>query len=297
VAVNCGAIPSELLESELFGHEKGAFTGAITARRGRFEMAEGGTLFLDEIGDMSLPMQVKILRVLQERTYERVGSSRSVHCDVRIVAATHRDLEESIVKGSFREDLYYRLNVFPIEMPALRERLEDLPLLIEDLTAAQERSGHGGVQLTADAVHALRAYHWPGNVRELSNLIERLAVLHPEGQVTAGELPARYRGQIAAAPVSCGVDAVEDEDETLAAMTQFKPMVQAALTRLPLDGLDLKEYIESIEISLIRQALDSCFGVVAHAAKLLHTRRTTLVEKLRKYGLHRDLVEREQLKA
>jgi sigma-54 specific flagellar transcriptional regulator A len=175
VAVNCGAIPSELLESELFGHEKGAFTGAITARRGRFEMAEGGTLFLDEIGDMSLPMQVKILRVLQERTYERVGSSRSIHCDVRIIAATHRNLEESIVKGSFREDLYYRLNVFPIEMPPLRERLEDLPLLIEDLVEAQTRSGHGEVRLSPEAVHALRAYHWPGNVRELSNLIERLA--------------------------------------------------------------------------------------------------------------------------
>ena len=298
VAVNCGAIPSELLESELFGHEKGAFTGAITARRGRFEMAEGGTLFLDEIGDMSLPMQVKILRVLQERTYERVGSSRSVHCDVRIVAATHRNLEESIVKGSFREDLYYRLNVFPIEMPALRDRLEDLPLLIEDLIATQERSGHGGVQLAADAVHALRAYHWPGNVRELANLIERLAVLHPDGSVRAADLPPRYRGPLAAA--NCGVAAVaEEEDEvvTPAILPVDPAATPSLLSRLPQNGLDLKEYIESIEITLIRQALQSTSGVVAHAAKLLHTRRTTLVEKLRKYGLHRDLAEREQLKA
>jgi len=296
VAVNCGAIPSELLESELFGHEKGAFTGAITARRGRFEMAEGGTLFLDEIGDMSLPMQVKILRVLQERTYERVGSSRSVHCDVRIIAATHRNLEESIVKGSFREDLYYRLNVFPIEMPALRDRLEDLPLLIDDLTAMQERSGHGGVQLAPDAVHALRAYHWPGNVRELSNLIERLAVLFPEGQVRAADLPARYRGQLAAA--NCGVEAVADDDDVVTpAILPVPSAATPALTRLPQDGLDLKEYIESIEINLIRQALQNTCGVVAHAAKLLNTRRTTLVEKLRKYGLHRDLAEREQLKA
>jgi len=296
VAVNCGAIPSELLESELFGHEKGAFTGAITARRGRFEMAEGGTLFLDEIGDMSLPMQVKILRVLQERTYERVGSSRSVHCDVRIIAATHRNLEESIVKGSFREDLYYRLNVFPIEMPALRDRLEDLPLLIEDLTAIQARSGHGGVQLAPDAVHALRAYHWPGNVRELANLIERLAVLFPEGQVRGADLPARYRGQLTAA--NCSVQAVADDDDVVTpAILPLQPEAAPGPMQLPPDGLDLKEYIEGIEINLIRQALQNTGGVVAHAAKLLNTRRTTLVEKLRKYGLHRDLAEREQLKA
>jgi sigma-54 specific flagellar transcriptional regulator A len=294
VAVNCGAIPSELLESELFGHEKGAFTGAITARRGRFEMAEGGTLFLDEIGDMSLPMQVKILRVLQERTYERVGSSRSVHCDVRIVAATHRNLEEAIVKGCFREDLYYRLNVFPIEMPALRDRLEDLPLLIEDLVAAQAQAGHGCVHLTADAVHALRAYHWPGNVRELSNLIERMAVLFPDGQVGMNDLPQRYRGQAVVVPT--GIDAVDDSAEPLPAGL-FHAQPAPATPRLPHEGLDLKDYIETIELSLIRQALHNSGGVVAHAAKLLNTRRTTLVEKLRKYGLHRDLAEREPLKA
>ena len=159
-------------------------------------MADGGTLFLDEIGDMTLPMQVKILRVLQERTYERVGSNRSMRCEVRIIAATHRNLEENIVKGTFREDLFYRLNVFPIEMPALRERLEDLPLLIDDLIDAMRRNGHGSVRLSADAVHALRAYHWPGNVRELSNLIERLAgaAPAPDGghRRTAGALPAEH---------------------------------------------------------------------------------------------------------
>ncbi|MDR3416969.1 MAG: sigma-54 dependent transcriptional regulator [Nevskia sp.] len=298
VAVNCGAIPSELLESELFGHEKGAFTGAITARRGRFEMAEGGTLFLDEIGDMSLPMQVKILRVLQERTYERVGASRSLHCDVRIIAATHRNLEEAIVKGSFREDLFYRLNVFPIEMPPLRERLEDLPLLIDELIAAQERNGHGGVRLAADAVHSLRAYHWPGNVRELSNLVERLAVLHPDGVVSAAELPLRYRGQGGVvAPAPAAVQPSEDEQPSLLPLRSASVTVLESTTQLPQDGIDLKDYIEAIEISLIRQALQNSCGVVAHAAKLLNTRRTTLVEKLRKYGLHRDFVEREQLKA
>jgi sigma-54 specific flagellar transcriptional regulator A len=327
VAVNCGAIPSDLLESELFGHEKGAFTGAITSRKGRFEMADGGTLFLDEIGDMTLPMQVKILRVLQERTYERVGSNRSMRCEVRIIAATHRNLEENIVKGTFREDLFYRLNVFPIEMPALRERLEDLPLLIDDLIDAMRRNGHGSVRLSADAVHALRAYHWPGNVRELSNLIERLAVLHPHQTVGIAELPARYRQNIplpvpavAPTPVTMSVPAVADDElEAVAishrvgmpmpasagasslsaagftALSPLPPLVSASstyfpagATQLPPDGVNLKDHIETIELALIKQALAQSSGVVAHAAKLLNTRRTTLVEKLRKYGLQRD---------
>jgi sigma-54 dependent transcriptional regulator, flagellar regulatory protein len=156
VAVNCGAIPHELLESELFGHEKGAFTGAITTRKGRFELAEGGTLFLDEIGDMPLAMQVKILRVLQERRYERVGGTRTTACDVRIITATHRNLEDAITKGHFREDLFYRLNVFPIETPPLRERLEDLPLLITELSQGPAARQAGGVTLAAETIHALR---------------------------------------------------------------------------------------------------------------------------------------------
>ena len=300
VAVNCGAIPSELLESELFGHEKGAFTGAITARKGRFEMADGGTLFLDEIGDMSLPMQVKILRALQERTYERVGSNRSVRCDVRVIAATHRNLEDSIAKGTFREDLFYRLNVFPIEMPPLRERLEDLPLLIEDLVAGIERNGHGSIRLAPDAVHTLRAYHWPGNVRELSNLIERLAVLHPRATVGMQHLPQRYRaGTLAVTPA----DELPEErhDAMVASAGLAPPPIQqsmTALSQLPPEGVDLKSHIESIEMALIRQALEQSSGVVAHAAKLLNTRRTTLVEKLRKYGLTRELaMDSEQMSA
>src|SRR5687767_4297952 len=165
VAVNCGAIPAELLESELFGHEKGAFTGAVTARKGRFEIAEGGTLFLDEIGDMSPTMQVKLLRVLQERVFERVGNHIPMRCNVRIIAATHRNLEESITRGTFREDLFHRLNVFPIEMPPLRSRIGDLPLLVRDFMAHNVSEGRGRVQLTPRALVALSRHRWPGNVR------------------------------------------------------------------------------------------------------------------------------------
>ncbi|MGH8506027.1 MAG: sigma-54 dependent transcriptional regulator [Stenotrophobium sp.] len=298
VAVNCGAIPSELLESELFGHEKGAFTGAITTRKGRFEMADGGTLFLDEIGDMSLPMQVKILRVLQERTYERVGSNHSVQCNVRIIAATHRNLEEKIINGSFREDLFYRLNVFPIEMPPLRARLEDLPMLIKDIITSLENDARGSVSLTREAVAMLRAYHWPGNVRELHNLIERLSVLHPHGVVNVAELPSRYRANFSESlPVEedvaaeAGADAMQEEQNYIQGMlprSRAMPLANAEEMQLPPDGVDLRDHIANIETSLIKQALKISDGVVAHAAKLLNTRRTTLVEKLRKYGLQRD---------
>ncbi|MES2490905.1 MAG: sigma-54 dependent transcriptional regulator [Pseudomonadota bacterium] len=297
VAVNCGAIPSELLESELFGHEKGAFTGAITTRKGRFEMADGGTLFLDEIGDMSLPMQVKILRALQERTYERVGSNHSVRCDVRVIAATHRNLEENIRKGNFREDLFYRLNVFPIETPPLRDRIDDLQLLIDDITVSMDRNGHGSVRFAPDAINALRQYPWPGNVRELHNLIERLAVLHPRGLVQAADLPQAYRRGVTSKVTSImetvlpeTLQAVADEESTVEDNVMPSPAVVAmpGFSQLPPDGVDLKDHIANIELNLIKQALRQANGVVAHAAKLLNTRRTTLVEKLRKYGLQRE---------
>ena len=285
VPVNCGAIPSELLESELFGHEKGSFTGAINARQGRFELAEGGTLFLDEIGDMSMHMQVKLLRVLQERTFERVGSNKTIHCNVRIVAATHRDLDEAIRAGRFREDLYYRLNVFPIEMPPLRERVEDIPALVSDLISRMEHEKRGSVRLTPAAVAALCHHLWPGNVRELANLIERLAILHPYGVVDVADLPEKFRAgqpgrEDLAVPAGAPI-AVDVTDPAFAA------------PRLPNDGLDLKEHLSQLEVSLIRQALDQANGVVAHAAQILRMRRTTLVEKLRKYGLARgqDLAE------
>lgn len=274
VPINCGAIPSELLESELFGHEKGAFTGAITARQGRFEMAEEGTLFLDEIGDMSLSMQVKLLRVLQERTFERVGSNKSIEANVRIIAATHVDLEDAIAAGKFREDLYYRLNVFPIEMPALNERIEDLPLLIHDLVERLKHENSVDIGLTAAAVESLVQYGWPGNVRELANLIERLSILYPGAVVDVQDLPEKYQSL-----ELLGVQASSEEDISLQSTMQ--------VPRLPKDGLDLKDHINQIEQTLIRQALDESNGVVAHAAKRLNMGRTTLVEKMRKLGMQR----------
>ncbi|MGC1951725.1 MAG: sigma-54 dependent transcriptional regulator [Gammaproteobacteria bacterium] len=274
VPVNCGAIPEDLLESELFGHEKGAFTGAISARRGRFEMADGGTLFLDEIGDMPLAMQVKLLRVLQERTFERVGSNKSITASVRIVAATHSNLEDGIAAGKFRQDLYYRLNVFPIDMPPLRERVEDLPLLINDLITRMEHEKRGSIRLTPAAMDSLCRYPWPGNVRELANLIERLLILYPYGVVDTQDLPEKYQ-------VGRSLRDVRAEgDLDLSAMV-------VSSQGLPREGLDLKEHLNRLEYLLIKQALDEAGGVVAHAAKRLRMGRTTLVEKMRKFGLQR----------
>ncbi|MDH5545495.1 MAG: sigma-54 dependent transcriptional regulator [Gammaproteobacteria bacterium] len=287
VPVNCGAIPGDLLESELFGHEKGAFTGAISTRQGRFELAEGGTLFLDEIGDMSLHMQVKLLRVLQERTFERVGSNKSIRADVRIIAATHRNLETLIKEGKFREDLFYRLNVFPIEMPHLRDRLDDIPLLVNELIARMEAEKRGSVRLTPAAVMALCQYRWPGNVRELANLVERLVIMYPYGVVDINDLPEKFRpkGKTFAADEVAEEQMAKVSTESISRMFEKEPL---SMPRLPNEGLDLKEHLNNLEFNLIKQALDDAGGVVAHAAKRLKMRRTTLVEKLRKYGLQRS---------
>ena len=296
VAINCGAIPPDLLESELFGHEKGAFTGALSARKGRFEMAEGGTLLLDEIGDMSLPMQVKLLRVLQERSFERVGGNQTIKCNVRVVAATHRHLEDRIAEGSFREDLFYRLNVFPIDMPPLRERRDDLPALVETIAGQLARTGRGEVRFARDALAALAGYAWPGNVRELTNLVERLAVLNPGGLVRLDDLPARYRAHVPAGTTPAPLPEVatvqaSDDAAVPAAPVPAGPVPAADPAALPEDGLDLREHIARIELQLIREALERSQGVVAHAAQLLGLRRTTLVEKLRKYGIEREQAE------
>jgi sigma-54 specific flagellar transcriptional regulator A len=278
VPVNCGAIPAELLESELFGHEKGAFTGAITARAGRFELAEGGTLFLDEIGDMPLNMQVKILRVLQEKNFERVGGNKTIDTDVRIIAATHKNLEDMIESGEFREDLYYRLNVFPIEMPALKDRVEDIPLLMNELISRMETEKRGSIRFNSAAILSLCRHEWPGNIRELANLVERLGIMHPYDVIGVKELPQKYRH-------------VEETDELLHAddmSMQSAPGLSNldSPALLPVNGIDLKDYLANLERSLIQQALDEASGVVARAAEKLRIRRTTLVEKVRKYGLN-----------
>ena len=318
VAVNCGAIPADLLESELFGHEKGSFTGAITSRKGRFEIAEGGTLFLDEIGDMSVAMQVKLLRVLQERVFERVGNHVPVSCNVRIIAATHRNLEESIARGSFREDLFHRLNVFPIDMPPLRERLEDLAVLVREFIAHNVAEGRGRVQLSAATLAALARHSWTGNVRELGNLIERLSIVCAGRVVEIRDLPARYQPSepveidvpagetagLAAFTESADAIVVGDEPITDAAVIQVLESgdvaeievegvnvaavaagAAAPEVQLPAEGLDLRAYLTAIERRLIEQALTQASGTVAHAARLLNLRRTTLVEKLRKLGI------------
>jgi len=300
VAINCGAIPAELLESELFGHEKGSFTGAIASRKGRFEIAEGGTLFLDEIGDMSLPMQVKLLRVLQERVFERVGNHTPIRCNVRIIAATHRNLEDSISRGAFREDLFYRLNVFPIEMPSLRSRIDDLPLLVRDFSDRNVDAGRSKVELTARTLKVLSAYPWPGNVRELGNLIERLSILCPNRRVDFTDLPLKYRPPSVLAQLN--LDAIPDElppaemeieeaeeggtldDSSVIAMLTEQDSTETVV-QLPAEGLDLRDHLFTIERGLIQQALSRSGGTVAHAARLLKLRRTTLVEKLRKFQM------------
>ncbi|MFY0675767.1 MAG: sigma-54-dependent Fis family transcriptional regulator [Neptuniibacter sp.] len=281
VPINCGAIPADLLESELFGHEKGAFTGAVSSRPGRFELAQGGTLFLDEIGDMPLPMQVKLLRVLQERKYERIGGSKTLEADVRVIAATHKNLEEMIVSGEFREDLYYRLNVFPIEMPPLRQRIEDLPLLLEELLGRLKEQGLDSVKLHSSAIASLQKHSWPGNVRELSNLLERLAIVYPDGVVGVSELPAKFQY----------IDEPDPERYKVTEKSQADNVdvlsSAPSLDLLPEGGVDLKEHLELIEKSLIEQALSRNSGVVARAAETLQIRRTTLVEKMRKFGIQR----------
>ncbi|HEY4974687.1 MAG TPA: sigma-54 dependent transcriptional regulator [Steroidobacteraceae bacterium] len=300
VPINCGAIPAELLESELFGHEKGAFTGALATRKGRFEIAESGTIFLDEIGDMNPTMQVKLLRVLQERVFERVGSCVSQRCDVRIIAATHHNLEESIIKGTFRADLYYRLNVVPIDMPPLRDRGEDLPLLIADLAHRIGNAGRPQVHFGAATIEALKAYSWPGNVRELGNLIERMSIQCGARAVTIADLPARYQPPnwqqapeqlIASAPAisvlgpaleALARDAGTPEDDEPTSMDPA--LADALLDEFPHE-FDLRNYLESLEQRLIVRAMRAAGGTVAQAARLLGLRRTTLVEKLRKYSL------------
>jgi DNA-binding NtrC family response regulator len=263
VPVNCSAIPVELLESGLFGHEKGAFTHAINTRIGRFELANKGTIFLDEIGEMSPALQVKLLRFLQERQFERVGGVKTIHVDVRIIAATNIDLKEAVRKGSFRDDLYYRLNVIPIHIPPLKERPEDIPLLIQHFLlkfCSAKRTRIEGIE--EDAIRCLISYDWPGNVRELENIIERMAILAKGPMITVGDIPSgilKSSGKLTTGDLS--------------------------MATLPEDGLSLSSAVGSLEKTLILQALEQTGWVKNRAAKLLRMNRTTLIEKIKKQNL------------
>jgi sigma-54 specific flagellar transcriptional regulator A len=260
----------------LFGHERGAFTGAISSRAGRFELAEGGTLFLDEIGDMPLDMQVKILRVIQERQFQRVGSDKTRLADVRIVAATHRDLEAMIAAGEFREDLYYRLNVFPLRVPPLVERAEDVPHLVRVLCQQLRAEGLGELRLAGSAMASLCAHHWSGNIRELANLLERLVIMYPDKVVGLGDLPDNYRygeehwRESTPIPNALGRDATEQHEFRVS---------------LPAEGFDMKAQLSTLERAWIEQALATHDGVVSKAAQHLGLRRTTLIEKIRKLAI------------
>ncbi len=262
VPVNCGAIPEELLESELFGHEKGAFTGAFRMHTGRFEMAAGGSIFLDEISEMSPNLQVKLLRVLQEKEFERVGGINTIRTDVRIIAATNKNLEEEVEKSRFREDLYYRLNVIPILLPPLRERLSDIPALVKYFIEknARERSLEV-LDINKQVMQHFLNYRWPGNVRELENLIERLSVLCDGNTVTITDLPEKIlTGHTQASGSSLGFI-------------------------LPDEGIDLSDTVSEFEKNIIIQALNKTGWVKNRAAKLLNLNRTTLVEKIKKQGI------------
>jgi DNA-binding NtrC family response regulator len=263
VPINCGAIPEDLLESELFGHEKGSFTGATAQRLGRFELANGGTIFLDEIGEMRPSLQVKILRVLQEREFERIGGTRTIKVDVRILAATNKNLEELVARQQFRDDLFWRLNVIPITLPSLRERLSDIPLLVAHFIArfnAEKKQHLTGI--TPEALQMLQSYHWPGNVRELENTMERIAILKGSGIITPEDLPEK----IARPSISKSVPGVD----------------------IPDDGIDFDTMVETFEKQLLMQALMKAGGVKSKAANLLHMNRTTLVEKVKKFRLEND---------
>tara|TARA_B110000003_G_C16651060_1_gene534152 strand:- start:1473 stop:2615 length:1143 start_codon:yes stop_codon:yes gene_type:complete len=321
VPVNCGAIPRDLLESELFGHKRGSFTGAISDRKGRFQLADKGTLFLDEIGDMSMDLQVKLLRVLQERTVDPVGSLASIPIDVRVVAATHQNIEALIDEGKFRKDLYYRLNIMPIEVAPLAERVEDIPLLIEHFSKQQAKALQAPISISPASMKLLLAYDWPGNVRELSNLIDRYTALYAQQEVDLRQVPAsmvpsglrklmqgpqvqnRPWGEDAVpmravtnldyvtadlfdtSATSTAVIDIASRDRSIDEIQRVINLAQGG-PDFPEEGVELKQHLLEIEQRLIKGALSKAEGNVSKTARLLSLRRTTLIEKINKYGMH-----------
>lgn len=286
VAVNCGAIPHELLESELMGYEKGAFTGAINTRIGRLELAHNGTIFLDEIGDMPLPLQVKLLRVLSEREIDRIGGSKPIKINVRVIAATHRNIENSIEEGKFREDLFYRLNIIPIVIPPLRERRSDIPLLANHYLAHFNRTKGKSISgINNEAMDILCNYAWPGNIRELANFVERMVVLSIGKILTPRDLPDKVLGDTPKEQWSLPEE--PEPTESPAEMIRDS-MRQSFFVGLPEGGINLKKAVEDFERELIMEALEKTDWVKNKAAILLGLNRTTLVEKLKKMNIKRD---------
>jgi len=260
ISINCGAIPENLLESELFGHVRGAFTGATSSKQGKFELADSGTILLDEIGDMSSDLQVKVLKVLEEGEFEQVGGAKTIKVDVRIIAATHRDLSEEVQKGNFREDLYYRLYVIPVMLPSLRDRRSDIPFLISHFLDQFNQKNNRSVQkISEEVMDMMMSHSWPGNVRELKNMMERLVVLKGSGEISARDLPAEIKSTHKYEPST----AIEISDE----------------------GICLNSAVTEFEKALILQSLEKTKWVKNKAAKLLHLNRTTLVEKIKRHQL------------
>ena len=286
IPVNCGAIPKDLLESELFGHKKGAFTGAYSDRKGRFHLADKGTIFLDEIGDMQLDMQVKLLRVLQEKVVDPVGSNSPVKVDVRVVAATHQNIESLIKEGKFREDLYYRINVIPIEIPPLRSRIEDIDLLINKFIEKNT------IHFDESVIAYLKAYHWPGNIRELINFIQRIKAIANTNKIKLEEIPdfvlPRIDANLKNNLKDNGMNNIKKEsiDFNDLLVDKNNDEKEENLNFIPETGVDLKKSVTDMEIALIKEALKKSDGNVTKAAKLLTLGRTTLIEKINKYKLN-----------
>lgn len=300
VAINCAAIPAELLESELFGHEKGAFTGADRSRSGRFEMSSGGTLFLDEIGDMPLALQSKLLRTLENHCIQRIGGSAEIKLDLRLICATHKNVEQMVEDGRFRADLYYRLAAFPIEVPPLAQRTEDIPALLEAMTESYlERQPEAiAPQFTPSAIAALKAYGWPGNVRELRNVLERAFVLFA-GREVSGEnvtenlLRLRLPGPSPKVEMDALWEAVAIFDSPVSESTEPQPRIAPPAPEdfrdwfLHYEEIDLRGFVRDVEVVLIEAALTAKSGLVSHAADALKLRRTTLIEKMKKLMIER----------